>query len=607
VNKKKVTSISIVLMLVVFLVDFIYINTIKVVPDSLKSFSKAVNWSKKPNGNANLWSEIQDLQENETDMYQQSAMNEFVEFQNDDAIIEMTENRGSIVKNIVKYITRTINISYLNIIPVILYAGNFGLVGGLFFAVVVAVISSFYGIFVHLTLIGSKIEIVKYTLAALGFYSKTYDRYTFLEVSKVYESGFDAMQADILWKIVIFVMTGIIVGKISNSIKANSADEVVVLQDELRKVNAKYVDSLKAEDELKEVDKKIMKLSNRIISLQNLAKVLGSSMEVNSILQEICRVTEKLVSASEVSIFFEKNGILNMVESTTRSHEDCSKIKIKVGEGVIGYAYKERMAISESQLKSDFKLQKLEQNKQVPITTVLPLISIVEGEEETLGLLTIGPYKKGIEKDDKEIQDDGRALSLITTLGTMSIKNARLYEQTQRMANVDELTQMYNNRYFRNFLLKEMKKADEYGTKVTLIFGDIDHFKKFNDSYGHLIGDMVLKETARTMVKTAREQDLPARYGGEEFCIVLTDTDTEEAYEQAERHRRAIEAKQYDTEEFGVLSVTISLGIATYPTHSIQSVKALVKAADDALYLAKEGGRNQCQICQKAIMEEPGE
>jgi diguanylate cyclase (GGDEF)-like protein len=162
------------------------------------------------------------------------------------------------------------------------------------------------------------------------------------------------------------------------------------------------------------------------------------------------------------------------------------------------------------------------------------------------------------------------------------------------MANRDGLTGLYNHRYFHEKLSQDFLRAKRYHEYLSCILFDIDHFKKFNDTYGHQTGDVVLKALASVIERSTRESDVAARYGGEEFAIVLYHTDRRAAYEAAERLRQAVESNEVE-DNGNVLRVTISLGIATFPHEKIHDSKELIEYADQALYKAKENGRNRVE------------
>ncbi|MFN8670866.1 MAG: diguanylate cyclase [Candidatus Sericytochromatia bacterium] len=159
-----------------------------------------------------------------------------------------------------------------------------------------------------------------------------------------------------------------------------------------------------------------------------------------------------------------------------------------------------------------------------------------------------------------------------------------------QMANKDGLTSLWNQRYFKDYLKREIEKAKRYKNKLSLIMMDVDHFKKFNDTYGHQTGDIVLKSVSKVITDTVRVTDIPARYGGEEFAIILTMTDEEGAIKLANRLREKIEKLEIkDLNNNPVRKVTASLGVCFY---EYGDVSDFIEYADNALYECKKAGRN---------------
>lgn len=160
-------------------------------------------------------------------------------------------------------------------------------------------------------------------------------------------------------------------------------------------------------------------------------------------------------------------------------------------------------------------------------------------------------------------------------------------EQLQHLATTDGLTGVPNHRAFQEFLEEKFREARRYHQPLALILMDVDHFKRFNDTFGHQMGDEVLKRVAQILLEQARQTDLVARYGGEEFAIVLPFTDLSEAEGVAERFRQAIEKAEWEQG-----AVTGSFGVAAYQPF-MQNRQELIEAADQALYQAKAAGRNR--------------
>jgi len=164
----------------------------------------------------------------------------------------------------------------------------------------------------------------------------------------------------------------------------------------------------------------------------------------------------------------------------------------------------------------------------------------------------------------------------------------------QEMANRDGLTGLYNHRYFHEQLSQDFLRAKRYHETLSCVLLDIDFFKKFNDTYGHQTGDVVLRALADVIGRSIRESDLAARYGGEEFALIMYHTDQRAAMDAAERLRHMVESHEVQ-DNGNLLRVTISVGVATFPHEKIHDAKELIEFADQALYKAKENGRNRVE------------
>lgn len=171
-------------------------------------------------------------------------------------------------------------------------------------------------------------------------------------------------------------------------------------------------------------------------------------------------------------------------------------------------------------------------------------------------------------------------------------KNQRL----EKLAHVDGLTEVYNHRYFQNFLEKETSRADRSERSISLIMIDVDHFKAFNDQYGHLAGDLVLRELCRLIQRYLRQYDLLARYGGEEFVVVLPETEIENAEIVAEKLRTIVANHTFASTEQDC-QVTVSMGVAAIrPAHDLFKRNDLIDFADKAMYESKRKGRNRVTV-----------
>jgi diguanylate cyclase (GGDEF)-like protein len=183
-------------------------------------------------------------------------------------------------------------------------------------------------------------------------------------------------------------------------------------------------------------------------------------------------------------------------------------------------------------------------------------------------------------------------LEIIEPPASVVVDNARLHQGAMKLAITDGLTHLFNHRHFYELLEQEFRRTNRYMSRMALIILDIDYFKKVNDNYGHQVGDDILKELAEVINGEVREIDLVARYGGEEFAVILPQTDTRQGVAVAERIRRNVERRSFYTPE-GKIRITISAGVVSFPETAVESQVELVQLADEALYQAKESGRNK--------------
>jgi diguanylate cyclase (GGDEF)-like protein len=210
-----------------------------------------------------------------------------------------------------------------------------------------------------------------------------------------------------------------------------------------------------------------------------------------------------------------------------------------------------------------------------------------EGGGEVAGLVSIARPERAFSAAETDL------FHYLAGQAEVSIENVGLHETVERQAVTDELTGLSNRRRFQEAMQAEIERSRRFGQPLGLVMLDIDDFKQVNDRYGHVQGDVVLKEVARVLRESSREIDEPARYGGEELAVVLPGTDLQGAYNLAERVRSGIEALHLPLlDGEGTLQITASCGVATLPG-SAYDMRSLIEAADEALYKAKRTGKNK--------------
>ncbi len=194
-------------------------------------------------------------------------------------------------------------------------------------------------------------------------------------------------------------------------------------------------------------------------------------------------------------------------------------------------------------------------------------------------------------RERRYTQSDVNLLSLLADQAVIAIENARLFAEVQMLAITDELTAIYNRRRTFEVAEHEFQRAQRFERPLSLLMIDVDHFKLVNDRYGHGVGDQVLAGLAALLARHIRELDALGRYGGEEFMLVLPEADQAEAQHIAERLRSVVAATPQRAGQFAI-ALTVSIGIATRSTAS-DDLRTLIDAADQALYAAKQAGRNR--------------
>lgn len=216
--------------------------------------------------------------------------------------------------------------------------------------------------------------------------------------------------------------------------------------------------------------------------------------------------------------------------------------------------------------------------------------------KEVLGVLYVLDYQpRDYSKADQAF------LALLAGRAAITILNARLFSQVQRLATTDELTGLCNRRHFFVLAEQEFRRARRLGQPLAAMMLDVDHFRRVNETYGYVIGDQVLRGIAALCQKNSRAIDILGRYGGEEFAILLPAANLQSARQVAERLRHQVESNRLSTDA-GLLSVTISLGVAALDEQT-PTLLDLLNQADAALHVAKRSGRNRVEITETTGVE----
>jgi diguanylate cyclase (GGDEF)-like protein len=191
-------------------------------------------------------------------------------------------------------------------------------------------------------------------------------------------------------------------------------------------------------------------------------------------------------------------------------------------------------------------------------------------------------------------QEDQALIEMILDPLAVAIRTVNHFEESERLTITDDLTKLYNYRYLKKYLEANVNRCLRYKKKVSLLFIDIDGFKRINDTFGHLVGSQALAEMGQVFKRMVRETDVVGRYGGDEFIIILTETPLNGAMVIAERIRKKVEECEFVAQNLSI-RLTVSLGVANCPKHTL-TAEGLIKKADAAMYRAKELSKNSIKI-----------
>jgi len=330
--------------------------------------------------------------------------------------------------------------------------------------------------------------------------------------------------------------------------------------------------------------------SKELNFLSELNALIGATLDPKKIVDTVVTRTSDIVPVNTTTLLFSSKGKIYITMNSNiclndSIMNDTKEEIIKNYTKIIGAKISSEEIIFK--LKNNDELVK--NNKVVLIPTSkktrlnLPLIV----ENQKIGIISFARFSdKGFKKNQI------RLLSTLANQTATALKNASEHCEINELASIDSLTKTFNHRVFHDILEREFNRYKRYKSSLSLIMLDIDYFKNVNDSFGHQIGDQILKELASLLTLCIRQTDIIARYGGEEFAIVLPETSIEHAYILAERMRKKIASHRFDYFKKS-LHITISLGVSNSSSLRTKDKDELIYLADEALYLAKRKGRNQ--------------
>jgi diguanylate cyclase (GGDEF)-like protein len=313
------------------------------------------------------------------------------------------------------------------------------------------------------------------------------------------------------------------------------------------------------------------------------SRVLTGILDVNGVSKEVMRIIGELLTYPASALLLTGPGG-NLIYRG-RNISGHSNFHLKAADGDRNELIKRVAQQTEPVTVVNITGRNDYQPLRPSTKSVLLVPMIAHGK--TIGVLLAESPKQGYftSKDEKMV-------SVVARSAAMAIDNAMLHRKMEELTITDELTGIYNYRHFTQKLKEEQRRAERYNSPLSLIMLDVDWFKKFNDTYGHEVGNIVLKGMTGVIKKCIRDVDILARYGGEEFVVLLPQTPKVEVSRIGERIRQQIEASSFGGgDNLPELKVTVSIGVTSFPENA-RPYDELLATADQALYKAKNAGKN---------------
>ena len=349
-------------------------------------------------------------------------------------------------------------------------------------------------------------------------------------------------------------------------------------------------DEKKLREEIRRLKQELRQRTRELSFFINVGKALTSTLEFRKVLKIIMEKAERLIRCESWALLLvdesQKELSFELIKGPWL--REAKKAKVRLGEGIEGVVAEKGVPSIIRDFTHDgaFKEQALLRHLKAKSVLCVPIVS----KKKTLGVLEM------INKLDGEPfdQDDAELLLKLVDQAAIALERSSLYQKMSDLAVTDDLTKLYNFRYLDRVLDNEIRRSQRYGSTVSLVFLDMDHFKHVNDQHGHLNGSKVLIEMAHLLIRNLRDVDIVARYGGDEFVVVLPQTSVATTRKIVDRIQEAVRKSEFLKENNLRLKLSASFGIAGFPEHA-KNKTDLIRLADKAMYRAKETGRDR--IC----------
>lgn len=330
----------------------------------------------------------------------------------------------------------------------------------------------------------------------------------------------------------------------------------------------------------------------QLITFSELGKAITSSLEVKEILSTVMEKINAHFHPKDWSLLLldAKKCELTYEIVVGKDSDKIRERHPKVGEGIAGWVAKEGLPLLVTDIEKDQRFSNLKESLYDFVTG--PVICIpLKSRGKVLGVIEL----YNVEENHLTNETDMLFLATLADYTAIAIENSLLFQQVQDLTVTDDLTTLFNSRYFHRALDYEVEKADRYQYNLSMIFIDMDHFKNVNDSHGHLCGSDLLREVGAIVQESIRNIDIGCRYGGDEFVILMPETGKDEALVVAERLRNAINENIFLKKTNVNYHITASFGVATFPEDAKTKLE-LIDLTDKAMYKVKNSTRDAIAV-----------
>ena len=332
-------------------------------------------------------------------------------------------------------------------------------------------------------------------------------------------------------------------------------------------------------------------------------QAIGAQLESPGLYRAILMKTAELVGAEQASlmIFDETSQELSIKCVKGLNEKIVQSLRVKPGQGIAGLVFETGRSLLVKNVDQDPRFTERQRARYKTKSLICVPLTV---DQRKIGVINLTD-KTGDGFDENDL----RLVESVASHASVALDRTDYYKMSEDLRKIsitDSLTDLYNRRFFQDRISEEIERSRRHGQPVSLIMLDIDNFKQYNDTYGHLAGDEALRLTAATIKSSVRNIDRVARYGGEEFAVILPMTEIEAARDIAERIRSGVAGRYFPDDALrAAVRLTASLGIASFPQHA-DNIFDLVGNADKALYIAKVNGKNRVALFDKLRVAKNG-